>query len=142
MNSHSYLNNDILLLFYSFYYILRERLYNKVPWFNFTIKSIMTVSCVYVHVRLEDVDKFIEATKANHFESVKEPGNLRFDLLQQSDLASRFMIYEAYESEDAAALHKSTPHYLKWRDEVKDMMADPRQGVRYNIIEPKDRSEW
>ena len=102
----------------------------------------MTISCVYVHVKTEDVNEFIEATKANHFESVKEPGNLRFDLLQQSDVASRFMIYEAYESEEAAAAHKNTAHYLKWRNAVKDMMAEPRHGVKYNIIEPQDRSAW
>ena len=49
---------------------------------------------------------------------------------------------EAYESEAAVAAHKETPHYLKWRDTVKDMMAEPRYGIKYNIIEPKDRSEW
>jgi len=102
----------------------------------------MIVTCVYVAVKPEEIDNFIQETRLNHIGSVKEPGNLRFDLIQQADDASRFMIYEAYESEDAALAHKNTPHYLKWRDAVKDMMADPRQGVRYNIIEPKDRSEW
>jgi autoinducer 2-degrading protein len=52
------------------------------------------------------------------------------------------MIYEAYESEEAAGAHKGTPHYLKWRDTVKDMMVEPRQGVKYNIIEPQGRSAW
>ena len=52
------------------------------------------------------------------------------------------MIYEAYESEEAAAYHKTTPHYLKWRDLVKDYMAEPRNGVKYNIIEPNDRTRW
>jgi autoinducer 2-degrading protein len=52
------------------------------------------------------------------------------------------MIYEAYESDAAAAAHKTNPHYLKWRDAVKDMMADPREGVKYNILEPADRSKW
>jgi len=93
-------------------------------------------------VKAECVDDFIRETTANHRESVKEPGNLRFDLLTQADDRSRFMVYEAYESEEAAAEHKNTAHYLKWRDAVKDMMAAPRQGVRYNVIEPRDRSEW
>jgi quinol monooxygenase YgiN len=52
------------------------------------------------------------------------------------------MIYEAYESEVYAANHKSTVHYLKWRDCVKDYMAEPRYGMRYIIIEPNDRSGW
>ena len=85
---------------------------------------------------------FIEATIANHLESVKEPENLRFDFIQQSDDPCRFMIYEAYESDNAAASHKTTPHYLKWRDTVKDYMAEPRRGVKYNIIEPNERTRW
>ena len=102
----------------------------------------MIVTCVYIHVKPEEVTRFIEATKENHAESVREPGNLRFDLIQQADDPCRFMIYEAYESDTAAALHKTTPHYLKWRDIVSDYMATPRHGMKYNIIQPNDRSEW
>lgn len=102
----------------------------------------MVVTCVHIRVRPESVDAFIEASVENHKQSVKEPGNLRFDFVRQADDPSRFMIYEAYESEAAVAAHKETPHYLKWRDTVKDMMAEPRYGIKYDIIEPKDRSEW
>ena len=52
------------------------------------------------------------------------------------------MIYEAYESEEAAAAHKTTPHYLEWRDKVAPWMAEPRKGVKYTIIEPNDPSQW
>jgi (4S)-4-hydroxy-5-phosphonooxypentane-2,3-dione isomerase len=102
----------------------------------------MIVTCVNIHVKPGYIDKFIEATRANHIESVKEEGNLRFDLIQQSDDSSRFMIYEAYESEAAAAAHKNTNHYTTWRDSVQDLMAEPRVGVRYKIIEPEDMSRW
>ena len=102
----------------------------------------MIVTCVYIHVKPEAIGDFIKASEANHFESVKEPGNIRFDFIQQTDDPSRFMFYEAYESEEAAAEHKNTPHYLKWRDAVADMMAEPRKGVRYNIIQPNDKTKW
>ena len=102
----------------------------------------MVVTCVQIRVRPESVDAFIEASVENHKQSVKEPGNLRFDFVRQAGDPSRCMIYEAYESEAAVAAHKETPHYLKWRDTVKDMMAEPRYGIKYDIIEPKDRSEW
>lgn len=102
----------------------------------------MIVTCVYVHVTPSNVKSFIEATVANHIESVKEPGNLRFDFIQQLDDPCRFMIYEAYESEEAAKSHKNTNHYNIWRDAVKDFMAEPRQGIKYNIIEPNDRTKW
>ncbi len=102
----------------------------------------MIVTCVYVKVKPGMVDKFITATRANHSESVREPGNLRFDVIQQADDRNSFMIYEAYESEEAVSEHKKTPHYLKWRDEVEDFMTEPRKGIRYHIIEPNDPSRW
>lgn len=102
----------------------------------------MIVTCVHVHVKPEAVEAFVEASIVNHNGSVKEPGNLRFDFVQLADDPTRFMFYEAYESDEAAAAHKTTDHYLQWRDTVKDMMAEPRYGIRYNILEPKERSEW
>ena len=102
----------------------------------------MIVTCVYVQVKSESIEDFINASTENHLESVKESGNLRFDFLKQADDPCRFMIYEAYESDEAAASHKSTPHYLSWRDKVQDMMAEPRKGVKYNILQPSDRSKW
>ena len=106
------------------------------------ISIVMIVTCVYVNVKPDAVNSFISATIENQYESVKEPGNLRFDLIQQVDDQCRFMIYEAYESEEMALNHKTTPHYLKWRDVVADFMKEPRVGVKYNIIEPKDRTKW
>ncbi|MCU0461393.1 MAG: antibiotic biosynthesis monooxygenase [Bacteroidales bacterium] len=96
----------------------------------------MIVTCVHVHVKPGSVQDFIEASTANHLESIKEKGNLRFDFVQQADDPCRFMIYEAYESDESAAAHKSTPHYLIWRDVVQEMMAEPRKGVKYNILQP------
>jgi autoinducer 2-degrading protein len=74
--------------------------------------------------------------------TIGEPGNIRFDIIQQSDDHCRFMFYEVFESKEAIIAHKSTGHYLKWRDTVKDYLAEPRQGVKYNIIEPSDRTKW
>ena len=102
----------------------------------------MIVTCVHVHVKPDSVVDFIEASVQNHKGSVKEHGNLRFDLLQRADDPTSFMIYEAFESEEAVIAHKATDHYLEWRDKVKEMMAEQRYGIKYNIIEPKDRKEW
>lgn len=102
----------------------------------------MIVTCVYVNVKPEMANEFIEASYRNHCESVREPGNLRFDFVRQADDPCRFMIYEAYESDEAAAAHKTTPHYLEWRERVQEMMAEPRKGVKYNILQPADKSKW
>ncbi len=98
----------------------------------------MIVTTVIVYVKPENINDFIEASSKNHEASIKEPGNMRFDVLQCATEPARFLLYEAYESEEAAAAHKKTEHYLKWREEVADWMAKPRQGIPYEAICPKD----
>lgn len=102
----------------------------------------MIVTCVHVTVEPESVDDFIKATILNHKGTVNEKGNLRFDVLHNAEDPCRFMIYEVFESEEAVAFHKTTGHYLTWRDAVKDMMAETRFGVRYDVVEPRERSAW
>ncbi len=99
----------------------------------------MIVTCVYIHVKPESVADFIKACEENHRESIKEPGNFRFDFIRKADDPFRFMFYEAYESEADVEAHKKTAHYIRWRDRVNDMMAEPRKGVRYNILQPAGR---
>ena len=96
----------------------------------------MHVTVVYVHVKPENVDDFIRASLDNARESVKEPGNMRFDVLQSPDDPAAFILYEAYKTAEDAAAHKNTPHYLKWRATVTDWMAEPRKGVPYNGLIP------
>ena len=96
----------------------------------------MVVTIVEVHVKEEHVDQFIGATIENHRASVKERKNMRFDVLQSPQDPSLFLLYEAYNSEEGAAAHKNTPHYLKWRDTVAPWMAVPRKGVPYRVICP------
>lgn len=102
----------------------------------------MIVTFVHVWVKPKHIDDFIHASKENHQESIKELGNLRFDLVQDANDASKFVIYEAYDSDEAAAAHKETAHYLNWRSIVADWMAQPRKGEKHNILAPTDRSLW
>lgn len=97
----------------------------------------MHVTLVYVHVKPDHVADFIAATRENHLASVAEPGNVRFDVLQQADDPSRFVLYEVFRDAEAAAAHKQTPHYLKWRDTVAPWMAEPRQGVAHHLLCPE-----
>lgn len=96
----------------------------------------MHVTLVQVQVKTEFIDAFINATRLNHEASIAEPGNLRFDVLQQSDDPGRFILYEAYLDAAAAAAHKQTAHYLTWRDTVSDWMAAPRTGTSYMGLFP------
>ena len=102
----------------------------------------MTVTCVHVKVKPEHIDDFIKASLENHKNSIREEGNLRFDILQNASDPCCFTLYEAYISEEAAAAHKNTSHYAFWRDSVAPWMAQPREGIKHNIIAPTDKALW
>lgn len=91
---------------------------------------------VHVHVKPESIDAFREASIENARNSVQEPGIARFDVIQQADDPSRFVLIEVYRTPDAAAAHKGTQHYAVWRDAVSPMMAEPRSSVKYSRIFP------
>ena len=97
----------------------------------------MNIVHVHVHVKPEFVEAFKQATIENASNSVKEAGVARFDVIQQNDDPTRFILVEVYRSAEAAAAHKETAHYAKWRDTVAEMMAEPRQGIKYANIFPE-----
>jgi len=98
----------------------------------------MIVVLVFVHVKPEWVQAFKDASIENARNSVQEPGIARFDVIQQKDDPNRFILVEVYRSEEAQAAHKQTAHYAAWRDQVTEMMAEARQGVKYDAIYPAD----
>jgi (4S)-4-hydroxy-5-phosphonooxypentane-2,3-dione isomerase len=101
----------------------------------------MIVVHVHVHVKAERVADFIAASAANASQSVKEPGIARFDVVQQSNDPTRFVLVEVYRTAQDPARHKETAHYQVWRDTVADMMAEPRSSVKYANIFP-DENGW
>jgi quinol monooxygenase YgiN len=98
----------------------------------------MLIVHVYVHVKPEFVELFRLATIENARNSVLEPGIARFDVLQQADDPTRFVLVEVYRMVEATVAHKETTHYAAWRDTVADMMAEPRSSVKYSNIFPDD----
>src|SRR5580704_5641153 len=94
----------------------------------------MLIVHVHVRVKLASVEAFRAATLENARNSIQEPGIARFDVLQQADDPSRFLLLEIYRSADAPARHRETAHYIAWRDAVADMMAEPRARVEYSGV--------
>lgn len=98
----------------------------------------MLVVHVHVHVHEGSVEAFEAATVINAKASVQEPGIARFDVIQQQDDPTRFVLVEVYRTADAPAAHKETAHYQAWRDTVAPMMATPRTSVKYGNVFPDD----
>lgn len=101
----------------------------------------MLIVFVQVHVKPECVEAFKKATAENARNSIQEPGIARFDVVQQADDPTRFMLVEAYRTVEATAAHKETRHYQVWRDTVANLMAEPRTSVKYGNVFPVD-AEW
>jgi len=98
---------------------------------------------VHVHVRVkpEHVENFKAASMENARNSVLEPGIARFDVIQEREDPTRFVLLEVYRNAQAAVSHKETAHYATWRDTVAEMMAEPRRGIKYLNLFP-DASGW
>ncbi len=101
----------------------------------------MLVVHVQVQVKPEAVETFKAASLVNARKSIKEPGVARFDVMQQQDDPTRFVLVEAYRTPEAPAAHKATEHYAAWRDAVAPMMAEPRTSVKYSAAFP-DPQGW
>ncbi len=98
----------------------------------------MFIVHVFVHVKSDRVEDFKSASIENARNSVEEPGVARFDVIQQRDDPSRFVLVEVYRTAEDPARHKETPHYQKWRESVEEMMLAPRQSIKYQNVFPSE----
>jgi len=101
----------------------------------------MLIVLVHVHVKPDYIDAFREASLENARNSIEEPGIARFDVLQDNEDPTHFILNEVYRDGDAPTAHKETAHYTQWRDTVAGMMARPRRAVKLTNHFPED-SEW
>ena len=101
----------------------------------------MLVVHVFVYVKSDQVKAFQQASLENARNSIQEPGIARFDIIQQQDDLTRFVLVEVYRTSDDPSRHKETTHYQKWRDTVADMMAEPRTSIKYTNVFP-DEKGW
>ncbi len=102
----------------------------------------MIVVHVDVRVRPERVAEFLEATVVNARASLREPGILRFDVIQDQADPAHVLLVEVYRDADAPAAHKATGHYATWRDTVAEMMAQPRTSTKFSAVHPAGDAGW
>jgi quinol monooxygenase YgiN len=101
--------------------------------------ATMFIVHVFVQVKEDQIQAFKDATLDNALNSVQEPGVARFDIIQQQDDPTRFVLVEVYRTAEDPARHKECEHYLRWRDRVADMMAEPRSAIKYDNVFPGEK---
>jgi quinol monooxygenase YgiN len=102
--------------------------------------NTLHIALVNAHVHPDRVEDFRQATMLNASESRKEPGVVRFDVIEESDDPTRFVLIEVFRGVAAAAAHRETAHYQRWRDAVAEMMVEPRTSKKYVNTSPDDAS--
>jgi len=96
----------------------------------------MFVQLVNIRVKPGHVDEFLEAFRINYQGTVREPGNVRFDVLQDPEDETRFVIYEAFTSAAAVDEHKKTEHYRRTVEAIDGILIGPRNKDYYTMIIP------
>jgi len=113
----------------------------------FIIPSINSVNNIQVHVFIKvkpgTEEAFKEASLKNARSSAQEKGVARFDVLQDKEDSTKFILVEVYKDADQApAAHKETAHYNEWRETVADMMAEPRSARKFDNLFPTKAEGW
>jgi autoinducer 2-degrading protein len=103
-------------------------------------KFPMFIVHVFIQVKPDCLDAFREATIENASNTLQEPGVVRFDVIQQRDDPTQFVLVEVYQTEGDTASHKRTPHYAKWQAAVENLLSQPRSRIFYQNVFPDDRN--
>ena len=88
----------------------------------------------YVSVAAGSEAEFAEACAVNSRASLQEPGCLRFEVLQEADDPTRFVLVEAYDSEDDLSSHKTTDHYKGWAEVANRVQVEPRSKKVFTVV--------
>jgi autoinducer 2-degrading protein len=101
----------------------------------------MYIVHVHIHVKPEFIEAFKKASLENARNSIQEPGVARFDVIQQVEDPTRFVLVEVYRTPEDPAKHKETTHYNQWREIAEPMMSEPRTRTIYANVFPAD-ADW
>ncbi len=89
----------------------------------------MYVMFVTGRVKPERLEEFLVEMRGDCEGAVRdEPGCLRFDVVQDRADPTRLCLYEIYRDRAAFDEHLKAPHFIKWRDAVKDWYLEPMSG--------------
>lgn len=129
-------DNNFLIFVYDIFLILIEPVKRITHIIDISLEKKVYIVQVYVKVKENDVNQFINASRENAENSLREDGIVRFDVLQDIEDPQKFLLTEVYKDEKAPLEHKKSPHYKKWKETVAEMMAEPRHSVKYRNIYP------
>ena len=97
----------------------------------------MFAMLVELNIKEGKEQEFLEVFKRNHLGTRQEPGNLRFDVLRDPDVRTRFYAYEVYMNEAALEEHRKTVHYHRCVTELEPLMTANRSKKIFEWVFPE-----
>ena len=94
----------------------------------------MFVQFVHIRVKPDKITEFLDVFRINYEGTIREPGNLRFDVLQDPHDDTHYMVYEVFRSEAAVDDHRKTPHYKETVEKLDALMQGPRAKDFYRLV--------
>jgi quinol monooxygenase YgiN len=98
----------------------------------------MVIVHIHFHVKPEMVDAFRRVASDNARDSSREPGVARFEVIQQADDPTRFVLVEHYRTPEDVARHRDTAHFRSWNEASPPMLAEPKVRVEYTAVYPAE----
>ena len=98
--------------------------------------ALLTEFVVYIAVRPGHEAAFLEGAFANQAGSIREPGNLRFEMYRNAENPCEFLFAEKYDSADSVTAHRQTPHFQSFFKVLEQVQQFPRRREPGNFVPP------
>ncbi|MGE6631904.1 putative quinol monooxygenase [Bacillus sp. NPDC077027] len=95
-------------------------------------EAVLHIVHVFFDINEEDVEAFKKACEKNATASQQEEGVFRFDVLQQTDNPTLFLLTEFYYSREDQLQHRETEHFKVWKAEIGDYLRQPYTFQTYD----------
>ena len=101
----------------------------------------MFVQFVHIRIKPDKVAEFQDVFRINFEGTSREPGNVRFDVLQDPEDDTHYVIYEVFELEAAVDDHRKTAHYKATVERLDTLMQGPRTKDYYRLLMAKGQEQ-
>jgi (4S)-4-hydroxy-5-phosphonooxypentane-2,3-dione isomerase len=98
--------------------------------------NAMNMRLVFVNVKSECVAQFLTASFRMGEAAVREQGLVSFALLQETEMPTRFSMFEAYHDDNARAQHLSSESFRAWEIEIDALLVEPLTAVPHIPVFP------
>jgi len=97
-------------------------------------RNLYGVTHVDIAGRGEVLDQATSLIREFETDSRKDPGVIRFEVLQQDGHPNHFTIFEVWETRQAFEAHLATPHARHFREKLQPLLGSPFRESLHRLL--------